>query len=77
MFVTTLVFDLPYFALGSSASLPLSTLGTLLALWLGVSMPLTLLGSYFGFRQAVRSDGFCGDLFGEQRCFKDTRCFNP
>lgn len=36
---------------GSSTAAPFSTLFALLLLWLGVSSPLVLIGSYFGFRK--------------------------
>jgi len=35
----------------SSAAIPFSTLVALLALWFGVSVPLTFVGAYFGFRK--------------------------
>ena len=35
---------------GSSAAIPFFTLVALLALWFGVSVPLTFVGAYFGFR---------------------------
>ena len=35
---------------GSSAAIPFLTLVALLALWFGVSVPLTFVGAYFGFR---------------------------
>lgn len=38
---------------GSSAAVPFSTLVALLALWFGVSVPLTFIGAYFGFRKRV------------------------
>lgn len=38
---------------GSSAAIPFSTLVALLALWFGVSVPLTFIGAYFGFRKRV------------------------
>jgi transmembrane 9 superfamily protein 2/4 len=36
---------------GSSAAIPFFTLVALLALWFGVSVPLTFVGAYFGFRR--------------------------
>jgi len=36
---------------GSSGALPFGTMIALLALWLGVSVPLVLAGGYFGFRK--------------------------
>ena len=38
---------------GSSAAVPFSTLVALLALWFGVSVPLTFVGAYFGFRKRM------------------------
>lgn len=39
----------------SSGAVPFSTLVALLALWFGVSVPLTFVGAYFGFRKRVSS----------------------
>ena len=36
---------------GSSAAIPFFTLVALLALWFGVSVPLTFVGAFFGFRK--------------------------
>ncbi|XP_041356135.1 transmembrane 9 superfamily member 2-like [Gigantopelta aegis] len=36
---------------GSSAAIPFPTIITLLALWLGISVPLTFVGAYFGFKK--------------------------
>lgn len=49
------VMNLVFWANGSSAAVPFSTLVALLALWFGVSVPLTFVGSYFGFRKRVRA----------------------
>ncbi len=38
---------------GSSAGIPFTTLIELLALFFGISTPLTVLGSYLGFRKIV------------------------
>lgn len=38
---------------GSSGAVPFSTLVALLALWFCVSVPLTFVGAYFGFRKRV------------------------
>lgn len=40
---------------GSSGAVPFSTFLALLALWFGVSVPLTFVGAYFGFRKRVSS----------------------
>uniref|UniRef100_A0AAY4CPL7 Transmembrane 9 superfamily member n=1 Tax=Denticeps clupeoides TaxID=299321 RepID=A0AAY4CPL7_9TELE len=36
---------------GSSAAIPFGTLVAILALWFGISMPLTFIGAYFGFKK--------------------------
>lgn len=38
---------------GSSAAIPFSTLIALLALWFGISVPLTFVGAYFGYKKRV------------------------
>lgn len=38
---------------GSSAAVPFGTLVAVLALWFGISVPLTFAGAYFGFKQEV------------------------
>jgi len=38
---------------GSSAAIPFTTLLALLALWFGISVPLTFVGAYFGFKKRV------------------------
>ena len=38
---------------GSSAVIPFTTLIALLALWFGISVPLTFVGAYFGFKKRV------------------------
>ena len=47
------VLNLFLWGAGSSAAIPYTTLLALLCLWLGISIPLTLLGSFLGFRKAV------------------------
>lgn len=37
----------------SSAAIPFSTLIALLCLWFGISLPLTFIGSFLGFRRVV------------------------
>jgi transmembrane 9 superfamily protein 2/4 len=46
-------FVLNFFVLGakSSAAIPVGTFFALLALWTGISLPLTFLGSYFAWRK--------------------------
>ncbi|PIO35544.1 hypothetical protein AB205_0054840 [Aquarana catesbeiana] len=36
---------------GSSAAIPFGTLVAILAMWFGISVPLTFLGAYFGFKE--------------------------
>uniref|UniRef100_A0A7N6A056 Transmembrane 9 superfamily member n=1 Tax=Anabas testudineus TaxID=64144 RepID=A0A7N6A056_ANATE len=38
---------------GSSAAIPFGTLVAILALWFGISVPLTFIGAYFGFKKAI------------------------
>lgn len=38
---------------GSSAAIPFGTLVAILALWFGISVPLTFAGAYFGFKKPV------------------------
>ncbi|XP_059617869.1 transmembrane 9 superfamily member 2 [Phlebotomus argentipes] len=45
------VMNLVLWGKGSSGAVPFSTLLALLALWFGVSVPLTFVGAYFGFRK--------------------------
>ncbi|CAD1477648.1 unnamed protein product, partial [Heterotrigona itama] len=45
------IMNLIFWANDSSAAVPFSTLIALLALWFGVSLPLTFIGAYFGFRK--------------------------
>ncbi|KAE8751634.1 hypothetical protein FOCC_FOCC001482 [Frankliniella occidentalis] len=47
------VMNLILWAKGSSAAVPFATLLALLGLWFGVSVPLTFVGAYFGFRKRI------------------------
>lgn len=47
------IMNLMLWGKGSSAAVPFSTLVALLALWFGVSVPLTFVGAYFGFRKRM------------------------
>lgn len=47
------VMNLVLWSKGSSGAVPFSTLVALLALWFCVSVPLTFVGAYFGFRKRV------------------------
>ena len=55
------VLNLVLWIKGSSAAIPFSTLVALLALWFGISVPLTFVGAYFGFRRRVSGFGVCCD----------------
>uniref|UniRef100_A0A8D0AH75 Transmembrane 9 superfamily member n=1 Tax=Sander lucioperca TaxID=283035 RepID=A0A8D0AH75_SANLU len=43
---------------GSSAAIPFGTLVAILALWFGISVPLTFVGAYFGFKKPVSWQSF-------------------
>lgn len=45
------VLNATLWMMGSSAAVPFSTLVALLALWFGISVPLTFVGAYFGFKK--------------------------
>lgn len=47
------VLNLLLWAKDSSAAVPFTTLLALLALWFGISLPLTFVGAYFGFKKRV------------------------
>uniref|UniRef100_A0A224Z8K2 Transmembrane 9 superfamily member n=1 Tax=Rhipicephalus zambeziensis TaxID=60191 RepID=A0A224Z8K2_9ACAR len=47
------VLNLLLWAKESSAAVPFTTLLALLALWFGISLPLTFVGAYFGFKRRV------------------------
>ncbi|XP_037960116.1 transmembrane 9 superfamily member 2 [Teleopsis dalmanni] len=51
VFCMFFVLNLVLWGEGSSGAVPFSTLIALLALWFGVSVPLTFVGAYFGFRK--------------------------
>lgn len=53
VFCLFFIMNLVLWGEGSSAAVPFSTLVALLALWWGVSVPLTFVGAYFGFRKRV------------------------
>jgi len=53
VFVIFFILNIFLWAKGSSASIPFSTLVALLAMWFGVSLPLTFVGAYFGFKKRV------------------------
>lgn len=45
--------NLMLWAKGSSGATPFTTLLALLSLWFGISLPLTFVGAYFGFKKRV------------------------
>lgn len=45
------ILNLILWVQGSSAAIPFTTLLALLALWFGISVPLTFVGAYFGFKK--------------------------
>lgn len=51
IFFVFFILNLFFWGVGSSAAIPFSTLIALLALWFGVSVPLTFVGAYFGFKK--------------------------
>merc|ERR1711872_1095170 len=52
VFAHFFVMNLVLWYKGSSAAIPFFTLVALLSLWFGVSVPLTFVGAYFGFRKS-------------------------
>ena len=58
VFAHFFVMNLVLWYEGSSAAIPFFTLVALLALWFGVSVPLTFVGAFFGFRKRA-----IGNLF--------------
>nr|KAG5694647.1 hypothetical protein BaRGS_003925 [Batillaria attramentaria] len=59
VFVIFFWLNLVLWSKGSSAAVPCSTLIALLALWLGISVPLTFIGGYFGFRKPIPHQSLC------------------
>ncbi|KAJ1521153.1 hypothetical protein ONE63_002848 [Megalurothrips usitatus] len=53
VFALFFIMNLILWAKGSSAAVPFFTLLALLGLWFGVSVPLTFVGAYFGFRKRM------------------------
>ncbi|OQR70601.1 transmembrane 9 superfamily member 2-like [Tropilaelaps mercedesae] len=51
VFCIFFVLNLVLWAKESSAAVPFTTLLALLSLWFGISLPLTFIGSYFGFKK--------------------------
>ncbi|XP_048389054.1 transmembrane 9 superfamily member 2 isoform X4 [Stegostoma tigrinum] len=51
VFADIFIMNLILWGEGSSAAIPFGTLVAVLALWFGISVPLTFLGAYFGFKK--------------------------
>uniref|UniRef100_A0A7M5UXH4 Transmembrane 9 superfamily member n=2 Tax=Clytia hemisphaerica TaxID=252671 RepID=A0A7M5UXH4_9CNID len=51
IFGSFFILNLALWAKASSAAIPFSTLVALLALWFGISVPLTFVGAYLGFKK--------------------------
>lgn len=51
IFIIFIILDLMLWSANAATAVPFLTILTLLFLWLGVSVPLVFLGSYFGFRK--------------------------
>lgn len=51
VFILFFVMNLMLWAKGSSGATPFTTLLALLSLWFGISLPLTFVGAYFGFKK--------------------------
>ena len=47
------ILNIVLWSKGSSACIPFTILLALLALWFGISVPLTFVGAFFGFRKRV------------------------
>ncbi|KAK7480464.1 hypothetical protein BaRGS_00028281, partial [Batillaria attramentaria] len=66
VFVIFFWLNLVLWSKGSSAAVPCSTLIALLALWLGISVPLTFIGGYFGFRKPPIEHPVCTNTVPRQ-----------
>ncbi|XP_040261938.1 transmembrane 9 superfamily member 2-like [Bufo bufo] len=51
IFADFIIMNVILLTKGSSATIPLGTLVAILAMWFGISVPLTFLGTYFGSKQ--------------------------
>ncbi|XP_053555208.1 transmembrane 9 superfamily member 2 [Bombina bombina] len=51
IFADFFVMNIILWAKGSSAAIPFGTLVAVLAMWFGISVPLTFVGAYFGFKE--------------------------
>lgn len=55
IFATFFLLNLFVWAKGSSGAVPFGTMLALVLIWFVISVPLSIAGSWIGFRQAVRS----------------------
>lgn len=53
IFAAFFIVNLFLWGAQSSAAIPFTTLIALLCLWFGISLPLTFIGSFLGFRRVV------------------------
>lgn len=53
VFADFFIMNLILWVKGSSAAIPFGTLVAILAMWFGISVPLTFVGAYFGFKEKV------------------------
>uniref|UniRef100_A0A452HDM3 Transmembrane 9 superfamily member n=1 Tax=Gopherus agassizii TaxID=38772 RepID=A0A452HDM3_9SAUR len=51
VFADFFIMNLILWVKGSSAAIPFGTLVAILAMWFGISVPLTFIGAYFGFKE--------------------------
>ncbi|XP_066571268.1 transmembrane 9 superfamily protein member 5 [Amia ocellicauda] len=51
VFADFFIMNLILWVKGSSAAIPFGTLVAVLAMWFGISVPLTFIGAYFGFKK--------------------------
>lgn len=63
VFVDFFLMNLILWVEGSSAAIPFGTLVAILALWFGISVPLTFVGAYFGFKKPVSMPSWTDQLF--------------
>jgi len=66
IFVQFFVIDLGEWFMESAAAVPFFSMFAVLALWLGISVPLTFIGAHFGYR-AERIEQPCRTSQGEPR----------
>uniref|UniRef100_A0A673GYV5 Transmembrane 9 superfamily member n=1 Tax=Sinocyclocheilus rhinocerous TaxID=307959 RepID=A0A673GYV5_9TELE len=64
VFADFFVMNLILWGEGSSAAMPFGTLVAILALWFCISVPLTFIGAYFGFKKSVKQSFYTKPLPG-------------